>query len=413
MDGTANGTTNGTTNGTVDGTADGTHFGFKVKTASRGGAGHPENREPPEQIPQQLVRLERGRGAVISPENRFESRSVRPDSEFLQSVAEGRSEAQRHPETVFIADDTRSIVSRNDSPDVGFDQSINPYRGCEHGCVYCYARPTHEYLGYSSGLDFETRILVKHRAPQLLRNAMSRASWKPEVLGLSGVTDPYQPVERELELTRRCLEVLVDCRQPVAIVTKNHLVARDVDLLSELARFDAVTVYLSITTLDSELARKMEPRASSPKLRLTAVEKLSAAGVRCGVLVAPVIPAINDHEIGSIVTAAAEAGATQASMILLRLPYSLDEQFAAWLSEAFPMREKKVLNLLRQMRGGKLKDPQFGSRMRGSGPLAEHLRQVFEAARAANGLDQRSQPSGAHFRPPKPDSANDQMELFS
>jgi DNA repair photolyase len=359
-----------------------------------------------------LVRLERGRGAVIDPANRFEGRAVLPDNEYLQSVAEGRSDAQRSPETRFLDDDTRSIISRNDSPDVGFDQSINPYRGCEHGCVYCYARPTHEYLGFSAGLDFETRILVKHRAPELLRAAMSRRGWKPEVLGLSGVTDPYQPIEGELGITRRCLEILADCRQPIAVVTKNHLVTRDIDHLSELARFKAVTVYLSITTLNNDLARVLEPRASAPRRRLEALEKLSAAGIPCGVLVAPVIPALNDHEISDIVAAAASAGAAQASMILLRLPHSLDQQFAAWLRQFFPLREKKVLSLLRQMRGGGLKDSTFGSRMRGSGPLAQNLWTVFERARTAAALGERSQPTGQHFRPPKPASASDQFELF-
>ena len=246
----------------------------------------------------------RGRGAADNPPNRFEALAHAPDPEAIDPDGPG-------PDTEFLKDPSRSLITYNDSPDVGFTASINPYRGCEHGCIYCYARPTHEYLGFSAGLDFETKILVKEDAPELLRRELSSPRWTPQVLAISGVTDPYQPVERRLELTRRCLEVLAEFRNPVAIITKNHLVTRDVDLLGELARHEAVAVYLSVTTLDPRLARTMEPRTSQPARRLAAIEALSRAGVPSGVLVAPVIPGLTDHEMPKIVAAAARAGAAR------------------------------------------------------------------------------------------------------
>jgi DNA repair photolyase len=279
-----------------------------------------------------------------------------------------------------LKDASRSLITFNDSPDVGFDASINPYRGCEHGCIYCYARPYHEYLGFSAGLDFETKILVKEDAPALLRAELASPKWKPKVVAISGVTDAYQPIERRLQLTRRCLEVLAEFRNPVVIVTKNHLVTRDVDVLKELASFNAAAVCVSVTTLDAELARVMEPRTSTPAHRLEAIRTLADAGVPVRVLAAPIIPGLTDHEIPSIIEAASEAGARHAGYVVLRLPHGVGELFEGWLEEHFPDRKKKVLNRLREMRGGKLNDSNFGSRMKGEGVFAEQIRSMFKLA---------------------------------
>lgn len=331
-----------------------------------------------------LVPLTRHRGTPLSPSNRFETLHLEADPDSDMDPAEERPRT-----TQFLRDLSVSVISRNDSPDLPFRVSLNPYRGCEHGCVYCYARPTHEYLGFSAGLDFESRILVKERAPELLREELSASTWEPEWLALSGVTDPYQPVERKLRLTRRCLEVLADFRQPVGIVTKNALVARDADLLGELARHGAASVLLSITTLDPALRRVLEPRTSPVVARLAAIRALREAGVPVGVLVAPVIPAVNNHEIPAILKAAAEAGAQFASYVVLRLPHAVKELVADWLSRNFPDRRDKVLGQLEAMRGGRLNDPRFGSRMRGEGLFAEQTAQLFHAARRKVGLAER------------------------
>src|SRR3954471_3611843 len=255
------------------------------------------------------------RGAASNPANRFEKIYLEPDEEW-------NPDEDPLPRTQFFRDRTSTIISYNDSPDVGFEASVNPYRGCEHGCIYCYARPTHEYLGFSSGLEFESKIMVKMEAPKLLREALSSPKWEPKVIAMSGVTDCYQPVERRLKLTRGCLEVLASFRNPVAIITKNHLVTRDVDFLAELAKYDAVAVFISITTLDSELRRVMEPRTSPPSARLAAVKTLAKAGVPVGVLMAPVVPGLTDHEMPALLSAAAEAGARYAGYVTLRLPYA-------------------------------------------------------------------------------------------
>ncbi len=325
----------------------------------------------------------RGRGASGNPANRFELIHYERD----ETVAEDESPS---PATHFYRDHARSILTYNDSPDVGFEVSINPYRGCEHGCIYCYARPTHEYLGFSAGLDFETKILVKEDAPTLLRKELASAKWQPKVVSLSGVTDPYQPIERRLQLTRRCLEVFVEFRNPVGIVTKNHLICRDIDLLSELAQHRAVAAFLSITTLDGELARRMEPRATQPAGRLTALSELARAGVPVGVLVAPVIPGLNDHEIPAILEAAAKAGARCAGYVLLRLPHGLGPLFEQWLRQHYPERCDKVLARLRDMRGGAMYDPRFGSRMKGTGVLAEQIASLFALGCRRAGI-------GSHF----------------
>ena len=276
----------------------------------------------------------RGRGAVLNPPNRFDSQHYERDEEV-------NPDELPSPTTQFLPDDTREIIATNDSPDVGFTSSVNPYRGCEHGCVYCFARPTHEYLGLSSGLDFETRIFVKERAPELLREELSRKRWVPQVVAISGVTDPYQPVERRTELTRRCIEVMAEFRNPVVIITKNHLVTRDADLLGRLASHGSAAVFLSITTLDPDLARIMEPRASTPQRRLDAIAELTAAGVPCGVMVAPVIPAITDHEMPAIIAAAASAGARTAGYTIVRLPYAIAPMFEAWLKSTLLTGRKR------------------------------------------------------------------------
>ncbi|MGD0140779.1 MAG: PA0069 family radical SAM protein [Tepidisphaeraceae bacterium] len=324
----------------------------------------------------------KGRGAIGNPKNRFVQLEVLPDPELGDADDVG-------PRTAFFKDKTRKIIATNDSPDVGFEASINPYRGCEHGCVYCFARPTHEYLGFSAGLDFESKIMVKMEAARLLRAELGSRRWKPKVLPMSGVTDCYQPVERRLKITRGCLQVLAEFRNPVTILTKNHLVTRDIDLLRELAAHRATAVMVSITTLDQSLAMKMEPRTSVPRRRLEAVRMLAEAGIPVGVMAAPMIPGLNDQELPAILSAAAEAGARFAGYQALRLPWAVKELFEEWLSRHFPDRKEKVLNRVREMRGGKLNDPNFGSRMRGEGIWARQLKSMFQLAKRRAGITGR------------------------
>jgi len=332
------------------------------------------------------------RGAAGNPANRFEKIHLEPDADW-------DPEEEPLPTTQFLRDHSATIIARNNSPDIGFEASVNPYRGCEHGCIYCYARPTHEFLGFSAGLDFETRIMVKERAPELLRDELSSPKWKPQVIAMSGVTDCYQPVERRLKLTRRCLEVLADFRNPVGIVTKNHLVTRDIDVLSELARHNAVVVFVSVTTLDTDLRKVMEPRTSPPAARLAAIEALARAGIPVGVLVAPVIPGLTDHEMPAILSAAVKAGAKFAGHVVLRLPYAVAPLFADWLGRHFPDRKDKVLNRIRSIRGGKLNDAQFGSRMTGEGIFADQIHQMFKVACRKAGIEgNHLELSTAHFR---------------
>src|ERR1017187_239200 len=319
------------------------------------------------------------RGAGENPPNRFEKIFLEPDADW-------NPDDDVLPRTQFFKDHSQTVIARNDSPDVGFQASLNPYRGCEHGCIYCYARPTHEYLGFSAGLDFESKIMVKEDARELLRQELSSPKWQPQVIFMSGVTDCYQPVERKLKLTRRCLEVLAEFRNPVFIVTKNRLVTRDVDLLAELARHHAVSVWLSITTLDSELRKVMEPRTSPPAARLAAIRKLASAGISTGVNVAPMIPGLTDHEMPAILKAAAEAGATSAGYTVVRLPYGVAPLFEKWLETHFPDRKEKVLNRLRSLHGGKLYDSQWGKRMSGEGIFAEQIAQMFDVARRKAGI---------------------------
>lgn len=336
----------------------------------------------------------RGRGAAHNPPNRFEPLHLEPDPDW--NPADDPA-----PATRFFKDLTSSIITHNDSPDVGFDSSVNPYRGCEHGCAYCYARPTHEYLGFSAGLDFETKIMVKENAPDLLRAELASPQWQPRTIGMCGVTDCYQPVERKLKLTRRCLEVFCECRHPVSIVTKNFLVTRDLDLLGELARHRAALVLLSVTTLDSTLTPKLEPRTSLPNARLAAIEALRGAGVPVGVLVAPVIPGLTDHEVPRILAAAGKAGAQFAGYEVLRLPLAVQTLFEDWLGRHFPGQKEKVLNRIRALRGDRLNDPRFGTRMCGEGRWAEQIKALFAVGcRKADIARRCPELSAADFRRP-------------
>lgn len=327
----------------------------------------------------------RGRGSAANPTNRFEALAFERDDQVEPDPELGFAD-DAPPATVFLKDTARSIIATNDSPDVGFSHSINPYRGCEHGCVYCYARPTHEYLGFSAGLDFESRILVKTDAPMLLRRELAARSYQPVGLAISGVTDCYQPVERKLRLTRQCLEVLVECRNPCTLITKNHLITRDIDLLRELAATCGVRAMISVTTLDANLTRIMEPRTSTPARRLAVIEALAQAGIPVGVMMAPVVPGITDHEMPRVLQAAADAGAKVAGYVTLRLPHGVAPMFDDWLARHFPDRRDKVLNRIRELRGGKLYDAKFGERMRGVGVWAEQFRTMFELARRRSGL---------------------------
>ena len=350
-----------------------------------------------------------GRGAGVSPPNRFERVRVEDDWEQLESSAELPDE--RRVPTEFLPNDSQRLITSNDSPDVPFRYSINPYRGCEHGCAYCYARPGHETLGMNAGLDFETRILVKHDAPALLRAELSADSWRGEHIALSGVTDCYQPAERKFRLTRGCLEVLLEARQALGIITKNALVRRDLDLLSELARQNLVHVYFSITTLDAELARRLEPRTATPEAKLRAIRALSEAGVPVGVMAAPIIAGLNDQEIPAILERARDAGARSAGSLLVRLPFAVRPIFEAWLAQHYPDKAERVLALIRSTRGGRMNDYQFGRRMSGQGPYAEQIRQTFSVFRKKFGLDEPLPALDySKFTPPPPTSG--QLRLF-
>ncbi|UPT73776.1 MAG: PA0069 family radical SAM protein [Elusimicrobiota bacterium] len=302
----------------------------------------------------------RGRGTALNPANRF----VELAYEWEESADPSEKPA---PKTKFFKDATKSVLVKNDSPDISFTWSVNPYRGCEHGCIYCYARPYHEYLGLSSGLDFESMIFVKEDAPELLAAELAKPSWVPDTIALGGVTDCYQPVERKTLLTRRVLQVLADARNPCGFVTKNALAVRDVDVFQELARFSAIRVYFSLTTLDPELARRMEPRASTPQNRLDAMRTLAKAGIPVGVMTAPMILGLNDHEMPKLLEAAADAGAVSAGYVPLRLPHQLGPLFTEWLERNYPDRRAKVMNQIASIRGGKANDPRFGTRMTGRG----------------------------------------------
>jgi DNA repair photolyase len=344
----------------------------------------------------------KGRGAADNPANRFIPLYHEPFPDYDPSEDPA-------PRTLFFHDATKGALAENDSSDIPFRFHFNPYRGCEHGCAYCFARPTHEYLSFSAGLDFETRIMVKEDAPRLLRKALASPKWEPQPVGVSGVTDAYQPIERRAKLTRRCLEVFAEFRNPVAVVTKSALVARDRDVLGELARHQAAAVFLSVTTLDAELARTMEPRAAAPHARLRAIRELTDAGVPCGVMFAPVIPGVNDHEAADVLAAAAGHGALTAGFVFLRLPFAVKDVFADWLGRHLPERKAKVLGRIRELRGGKLNDSTFGKRFGGEGAWAEAFRALFRAAKKKAGMTDRPPPlSTAAFRRP----GGTQLTLF-
>ena len=353
-------------------------------------------------------RARKGRGALTNPPPRFDLHQV--------STAEDGWYQEEAPEgipTTLEPDRARSIITTNDSPDVGFERSINPYRGCSTGCIFCFARPTHAYLGLSPGLDFETRLFYKADAARLLEAELSRPGYvcKPIMLGIN--TDAYQPDERHMRVTRSILEVLERTRHPVSLLSKHSLVLRDLDLLTSLARDNLVSVSLTVTTLDDDLKRRLEPRAASPAARIRTLAQLTAAGVPCGVMVAPVIPALTDHEMEAILEACAAAGARSAGYVLLRLPYEIKDLFREWLAEHYPGRAAHVMSLIRELRGGHDNDPRFGTRMRGTGPYAELLRNRFALACRRLGLNatRRDPLDTSRFRPPGPAGAQMRLSL--
>lgn len=350
---------------------------------------------------------QQGRGAQLNPGNRYESTRLHVLGEHLDDLAQAQQvetddNAGKRIVTHVYPDRTRTLINHVDSPDVGMTWTINPYRGCEHGCIYCYARPFHEQLGFSSGLDFETKIVAKFDAPAMLRKELDKPSWKGEPIHMSGVTDCYQPLEKKLRLTRGCVEVMAQCRQPMSIITKNSLVTRDIDLFTELARYNAIGVAVSITSMDHKLASRLEPRACSPKRRLEAVAKLTQAGVPVYVMVAPIVPGLTDEQVPLILQAAADAGAVGAGYTVMRLPYQVKAIFLDWVAREYPDKAPRMEALLRSMRDGKLNDSEFGSRMRGEGRMAQQIRDMFRVFRKRAALDRDFPPlSSGHFKPPR------------
>jgi DNA repair photolyase len=353
--------------------------------------------DPDSPLPDQA---RKGRGAVSNHTNRYEK-------EVRVATSDGWSDGAVDEDdlpplrTTLLKDASRTIIARNTSPDVPFDQSINPYRGCEHGCVYCFARPTHAWLGFSPGLDFETRILFKPEAAKLLRRELSDPKYRCRMIAMGTNTDPYQPVERQMQITRSIVRTLADFRHPLGMVTKNHLITRDIDILKEMAQDHLVECFLSITTLDAELARTMEPRASTPRRRLDAIEALSKAGIPVGVMTAPMIPALNDHEMESILEEAHKRGARRAGYVMLRLPLEIKDLFREWLQAHVPDRAARVMSLVRQMRNGRDYNPEWGQRMTGDSPVAQLLGQRFDRACRQLGLNvERFRIDTAKFKVP-------------
>ena len=350
--------------------------------------------------------LAKGRGATLQIEGRFENTArERVDDGW------GSADEELPPfKTSVTVEKAKSILQRQTSPDLPFSQSLNAYRGCEHGCIYCYARPSHGYLNLSPGLDFETKLFAKPDAAKLLRAELAKPSYRCSPIALGSNTDPYQPIEREWKITRQILEVLAEYKHPLSIVTKSALIERDLDLLAQLAQDNLVQVFISVTTLDAELARKLEPRASSPRRRLQAIERLNAAGVPCGVMAAPVIPFLTDAELEQVLQAAQAHGARSAGYTLLRLPYELKELFKDWLATHYPLKAEHVMSRLREMRGGRENDPEFASRFRGNGLFADLLEQRFRIACERMGFNREdSSPNTGLFKPP---ARNGQMNLF-
>jgi DNA repair photolyase len=365
-------------------------------------------------LPQDPRLVRKGRGATINPPNRFDAQETVAFDDGWQTLAAELADLPPLP-TTLIRDTSRSVISWNQSPDIGFDRAVNPYRGCEHGCVYCYARPSHAYLGYSPGLDFETKLLYKPEVAELLEKELRKPNYVAKPLALGSNTDPYQPIERTLKLTRSILGVLDRFNHPVTIVTKSAGVLRDLDILQSLASRNLVRVCLSVPTLDPALARCMEPRATAPQRRLSAIAELTRAGVPAGVLAAPMIPALNDAEMEKIVEAASRAGARWGGYVLLRLPHELKQIMEQWLHQHFPDRARRVLELVRETRGGVLNDPRFGQRMTGIGVYADLLARRFARAARQWGLDNRQDLDCSLFAVPaaaKSGVADSQMSLF-
>lgn len=350
----------------------------------------------------------KGRGAGSNPPNRFERLHIE-ENEDTYANTEINDNGERKVDTVFFKDYSRSVIAKNDSEDIFFDYSINPYRGCEHGCVYCYARPTHEFLGFSSGVDFESKIMVKQNAARLLREEFNKKKYVPKLIMISGDTDPYQPVERKLEITRSVLEACLEYRNPVSVITKNSLILRDLDIIKDMAALNIISVMLSITTLDKELTSKMEPRTSVPERRLNVVEKMAEAGIPVGLNIAPVIPGLNDNEIPKILKLSAERGASFAGYTMLRLPYSIKEIFIEWLDRELPDRKEKILNKIREMRGGKLNEAEIGKRFEGQGEQADAIRKLYRLSCKKYGLNERDMDlTTEHFKR----RTGTQLEIF-
>ncbi len=349
----------------------------------------------------------KGRGARTNASGRYE-----PEAREAFDDGWTAEDAPRSLRTVLTAERAKVILTRNDSPDIGFDRSINPYRGCEHGCIYCYARPAHAYMGLSPGLDFESRLFFKPDAAVLLEAELSKPTYRPQRIHIGANTDPYQPIERELKITRQVLEVLDRFNHPVSLITKSNLIVRDSDILGRMAARGLAKAYVSVTTLDRKLARDMEPRAVTPTRRLEALKALSAAGVPCGVGFAPVVPGLNDHELEAVLEAGAAAGASEAMYVMLRLPLEIKDLFREWLQDARPDRAARVMSLVRQVRGGREYDADWGSRMKGGGPYAALIAQRFNAACRRYGLNRErfEQDVGQFERPPR---AGDQADLFA
>ncbi len=355
-------------------------------------------------------RSAKGRGSSLNPPNRFEQIRLEDDFEQLADDDELLAGPPRR-QTEYFADDSQSIVSENDSPDIFFRWSVNPYRGCAHGCSYCYARPTHEYLGLNAGLDFESKIFVKERAPELLRDWLARDRWNAELIVFSGVTDCYQPAERHFRITRGCLQVAGAARQPISIITKNALVTRDIDVLREMARRNTASVSISITTLDKTLAGQMEPRTSTPAARLGAIKMLTDAGIPTQVMVAPVIPGLNDSEIPNILREASSAGAKSAGYILLRLPLTVQPVFMEWLERCRPEAKSRVESRIRATRDGAWSESEFGKRLRGVGPIADQIANTFKVFAKKYKLDRSPAAlDSSGFQHPAPSSG--QLRLF-
>lgn len=351
------------------------------------------------------------RGTNTNPAGRFEALTLDTDFDDGWDMSGEDDDFPEHKlRTQFFNDHNKSILTYNNSPDLPRSVMLNPYRGCEHGCVYCFARPSHEYLGLSAGLDFESKIFVKKSAPTLLRKTLAAKRYRPQAISISGNTDPYQPIERRLQITRQCLKVLAEFRHPVGIITKNHLVTRDIDILQELAQHQAIAVNISLTSLDSHLIKSMEPRTSRPKARLRAIEKLSAAGIPVNVLMGPIIPGLTDHEIPILLKSAADAGARSAGYTMLRLSHGLRELFVDWLEHHYPLKKSRVLGRIKDVRGGKLNDTRWGLRQLGEGPYADHIATIFSAHKKKFQLNRPITLNDQAFRQL---SCSNQLDLFT